>query len=920
MTSIDWRAVVRNELGGPAITRDAASDEDIVEELAQHVAQRYDDAISGGLSPEAARSRALEELRAGGAMTRDLRRARSTPPPAPAPPPAASKGSVMADLWQDLRYSVRVLTRSPAFTTAAVLTLALGIGATTAIFSVLDAVLLRTPPLADAERLTMIWETDRASSTTREPASYPDYLDFKDRSRQFAQLAAFMAGEVSLTPGRGDPVRLAALATSYELASTLGIQPILGRMFTAEEARVGGPKVTLISERLWQRDYGGARTVLGQTVRLNDQPYTIIGVMPRAADFGVMQVLTLAAYGRGFADRDRASRVDVWSPIQENAQSLPRDTHPIFVVGRLKPGSSVELAQQEMSSIAADLERQYQSNADRGVFIESVNDVLFKRVRPGLWLLLGAVGLVLLIACVNVANLLLARGTARLREVALRTALGAHRPRLARQFAVENVALTVAAALLGVVLAVIGLRALVSMAPPEVPRLSEAALNLRLLGGAIVLAVGIGLVFGMLPIMQARRVDIQGALRTEESRAATAGRGSQFLRSLLVVAEVALALVLVVGAGLLLKSFWTVQRVDPGFDASDVVKAEFQLPRSRYPVNFQVWPNFVEMHRFNAELRRRAAAMPGVEAVAIAGNHPLDAGFTNSFQIVGREAESRSYPEISVRRVTGSYFSTVRLPVKRGEVFGDVEPLAAPVAVINETASRMFFDKREPIGHQISFWGAQRTILGVVADEKIHGLTSATPPAIYVPLQQAPAADGSETLLLRVANDPRSAANTIAALVREQDPGLAVFGVEPLEATLAGSIQQRRFVMLLLSLFAALAVVLAVIGIHGVLSYTVRQRQHEIGIRMALGATPEKVTRLVVAYGARLTALGIGLGIAGALLMARFLTSLLFNVTTTDPATLATAIAVLIAAALLATYMPVRRAVRIDPMDSVREL
>jgi putative ABC transport system permease protein len=920
MTPIDWRSVVRSELG--SVTRDAASDEEIVEELAQHIAQRYEDALASGLSPAAARARAVEELRTGGAMHQELRQARSAPRPAPTPPPTAGKGSIMADLWQDLRYSVRVLGRSPGFTTAALLTLALGIGATTAIFSVLDAVLLRAVPFVEPQRLTMVWETDRASSTTREPASYPDYLDFKERSRHFTQMAGFMGGEVNLTPNNGDPVRLAGVAATHEFGATLGIQPILGRMFTAEEDRVGGPRVVLVSERIWERDFRRSRDVLGQSIRLDDQPYTIIGVLPNEADYGVMQVLTLAAYGRAFADRDRSSRVDLWTPMQQNAQTLPRDTHPIFVIGRLKAGSSLDLAQQDMAVIATDLERQYQSNADRGVFIESIDDVLFKRVRPGLWLLLGAVGLVLLIACVNVANLLLARGTARLREVALRTALGAHRPRLARQFAVENIALTLAAAVLGIALAVVGLRVLVSLAPAEVPRLSEAALNVRLLGGAVALSIVIGLAFGMLPIIQARRLDIQGALRTEESRGATAGRSSQFVRSALVVAEVALALVLVVGAGLLLKSFWTVQRIDTGFDATNVVKAEFQLPRSRYPVNFQVWPNFVEMHRFNAELRRRAEALPGVEAVAIAGNHPLDAGFTNSFQIVGREAESRNYPEITVRRVTGSYFNTVRLPLRRGEVFGEVEPQAAPVAVINETAAKAFFDKSEPIGQQINFWGARRTILGVVADEKMHGLTSATPPAVYVPVQQAPSANGSETILVRLSSsgDRRAAANTLRSVVREVDGGLAVFGVEPLEQTLADSIQQRRFVMLLLSLFAVLAVVLAVIGIHGVLSYTVRQRQHEIGIRMALGASPERVTRLVLTYGARLAALGIVLGVAGALLLTRFVKTLLYGVTTTDAATLVAAIVLLTGAALLATYLPVRRAVRIDPMDAVREL
>ena len=923
MSPMDWRAIVRQALGN--ITRDAATDEDIVEELAQHLAQLYDEALARGASPQQARERALAELHTGSALQHELQRARSSQPTVPAlpalpPAPTSGKGSIMADLWQDLRYSLRLLARSPGFAAAAIVTLALGIGATTAIFSVLDAVLLRRAPLAEPERLVMVWETDRASSTIREPASYPDFLDFQQRAQQFAQIGAFVPAEVNLTPSQGDPIRLASLATTHELPAVLGIQPVVGRTFTAEEDRNGGPRVLLISERLWEREFRRSREAVGQTLRINDQPFTIIGVMPNEADFGVMQVLTLAAYSRGFADRDRASRVDIWAPLQASVQSLPRSTHPIFVIGRLKPASSPALAQQEMTTIAADLERAYPDNEDRGVFIESLDDVLFKRVRPGLWLLLSAVALVLLIACVNVVNLLLARGTARLREVALRSALGANRKRLARQFAAENIVLTVGGGILGVLLALAGLRVLVALAPPEIPRLADAGLNLPLLGGAIVLSILIGFVFGMLPVLQSRRLDIQGALKAEDSRGSSAGRGSQLARSSLVVAEVALALVLVVGAGLLLRSFWTVQRVNPGFDATNVVKAEFQLPPSRYPVNFDVWPNFVEMHRFNAELRRRAESQPGVESAAIAGNHPLDAGFTNSFAIVGREAESRSYPEISVRRVTGSYFTTVRLPVRRGEVFADVEPTAPTVAVINETAARTFFDKREPIGQQIRLWGAPRTILGVVADEKIHGLTSDTPPAIYLPLQQAPSATGAEALLVRVSGSVGGFAPTLRSVVRELDPGLAVFGVEPLERTLADSVQQRRFVMMLLGLFATLAVVLAIIGIHGVLAYTVRQRQHEIGIRMALGASPQRVTRLVMTYGARLAALGIVLGIVGALLLTRFLATLLFGVTTTDVVTIIAAILLLIGAALLATYLPVRRAVRIDPMDSVREL
>jgi putative ABC transport system permease protein len=826
----------------------------------------------------------------------------------------------MPDLTRDIQYSVRLLRRTPGFTIAAVLTLALGIGATTAIYSVLDAVLLQRAPFADANRLVMIWETDRASSTNREPASIPDYLDMRTRARSVRDLATFIASEVSVTPQDAEPRRHARLFVTDNFTKTTGIEPIVGRPFSAAEAQPGGPAVALISEHLWERDYNRNPGVVGQTLLLDERPHTIIGVMPAEADYGVIQILTYAAYSRSFADRDRSTRVDLWTPLQADAQQLPRETHPNFVIGRLAPGASVALAQQEFTTIMADLERTYpDANENRGAFVESMNDVVYARVRPGIWLLFGAVGLVLLIACVNVANLLLARGTTRLREIAVRSAMGAQGRRLARQFAVENVVLTVVAAVLGVALAMGGLRLLMSIAPADIPRLAQVSLDARLLGGTVVLAVVIGLIFGMLPLVQARRLNIQQILRSEDTRKATAGRGSQITRSALVVSEVALAVVLVVGAGLLLKSFWTVQRIDPGFDANGVLKAEFQLPRSRYPGSFANWPDWVEMHRFNAELMRRAAALPGVESVALAGDHPAAAGFTNSFSIVGREAESRDFPEISVRRVTGSYFATVRLALRRGELFGEVEPRSAPVAVINETSARSFFPNSDPIGQQIAFWGTRRNIIGVVADEKIHGLTSPTPPAVYVPLWQAPSISGAETVLLRAGTDLGVVTGQVRSIVRELDPGLAVFGAQPLAETVAESLQQRRFVMLLLALFAILAVTLAVIGIHGVLAYTVSQRQHEIGIRMALGATPQRVTQLVMGYGIRLAALGIVIGVVVALLSSRLLASLLYGVATTDAATLAGAVVLLTAAALLATYLPVRGAVRIDPMNAVRD-
>jgi putative ABC transport system permease protein len=595
-----------------------------------------------------------------------------------------------------------------------------------------------------------------------------------------------------------------------------------------------------------------------------------------------------------------------------------RSTHPIFVVGRLAPAATRATAQQELAGIMSELEAAYPENRARGAFVEPIADVVFGRVRPALVVLLGAVAVVLLIACVNVANLLLARGTARVREVAVRAALGAVGRRLARQFVAESLVLTLVASALGVLLAFAGLRALVALAPADIPRLATVTVDARVLGAALALALTTAVVFGLVPLAQSRALDIQAALKSDDGRGATSGRERTWFRSGLVVTEIALAAVLVVAAGLLIKSFWRIQQIDPGFDVRGVVKAEFQLPRSRYPT--ANWPNFVEVHRFNSELLRRVRALPGVESAAIAGNHPLDPGFTNSFRVVGREAEGRNWPEISVRRVSPSYFETVKLSLRRGRVFTDGDgPVAPAVGVINEAAARRFFEGREPLGQQIAFWGLPRTIVGVVADERFFGLTSESPPAIYAPLLQAPSFTHDEVLLVRAAGEAVNQLGPMRAAIASVDRGLAVFGMEPLAQTVSESIGQRRFVMFLLLLFAILAVALAAIGIHGVLSYTVAQRRHEIGIRMALGAAPARVRRLVMMQGARLTALGIAIGVVGALFALRLLSRLLFGVSTTDAATMAAAIPLLAVVAMIATYLPARRATRGDPLGALRD-
>jgi predicted permease len=822
-------------------------------------------------------------------------------------------------MWSDVRSSIRSFLKTPGVTAVILITLALGIGANTAIFSVVDAVLLRPTPLEHMDQLALVWETDRNTGTTREPASLPDYLDFTQRSRTFQALSAIMAGEVNLTPDRGDPIRLPVLNVSASAIPMLGLHPLAGRTFTADEDRPGGPRVVLISESLWERSFGRDLSAVGQTLRLDDRAAVIVGVMPDGSDFGVLQVLSAAAYSRGFADRGIKTAVDVWAPMQGDVRELPRSTHPIFVVGRLAAGATAASAQSEMTGIASDLEKAYpDDNAARGVHVEALTSVIFGPVRPALIVLLTSVGLVLLVACVNVANLLLARAVSRAHESAVRCALGATPGRIARQVLAETLLLSGAAAVLGVGIAFAGVRALVAIAPPDVPRLDLATINPAVLAATLGLSILAALTFGAFPALQSVRVDLQSSLAGASVRT-TSGIGRTRLRSALVVLELAFAVVLVCGAALLVRSFWTLQRVNPGFQGAGVLKAEYQLPASRYPANFRVWPNFKEQHAFNAALLGRAAALPGVESVAIAGNHPLDPGYTNSFTVVGREAESRTWPEISIRRVSAGYFRTVGLQLVQGRFFRDGDVIdSAPVVLINQAAAARLFPGRDAIGAQIRFWGSSRTIVGVIGNEKFHGLTEAPPIAAYTPLTQTPSADGAGVLLVRTAGEPASLEGALTGVIHEIDPGLAVFGVEPVQVTLSRSVQQRRFMMLLLALFASMALLLAAVGIHGVLSYSVSQRGREIGIRMALGATARDMVGLIVREGLGLTAVGLGLGLLGAFAVTRLLSSQLYGVTPTDPLTFGGVAGMLALVALIATAAPARRAAAVNPLDALR--
>jgi predicted permease len=614
MTAMDWRAIVRTRL--TEITGDAARDEDIVEELAEHLAQRFDEAYRAGASRDEALEMAAAELRDSAAIRRAIADAERARPAAPAPPPAEPT-QWLRDLGLDLRYTSRLLRRTPGFTVSALLTMTLGIGMTASIFSVVQAVLLEPAPFADADRLLMVWQTDRSSGTMREPGSIPDFFDYVERSQTIDRFGGFSASEANLQLQRGDPVRLAALAATSVVLELLGVQAVAGRTFTADEYRPGGAFAVLISERLWETRFDRDPSVVGTTLRVNERPATVVGIVPADSDFGMLQILSSAAYARGFADRDARTRVDIWSPIQPNLATAPRERHGLFMIGRLGPGAAVESAQEEMTRIAADLERTYPVNDARGVFLEPLQDVIFGRVRTPLMVLLAAVVLVLLISCVNLANLLLARGAARAQEITVRVALGAETSCLIRQFVVENTVLMLLAAALGLGFAYAALSTLVAIGPSTIPRLTAVGLDLRVLMLTLSLSVCVGLVFGFFPVT-----------RIQATR----------LRSTLVVVQVATAVVLVTAAGLLIRSFWLIQRTSPGFDARGVLTAEVALPASRYPVDFRrAAPGFDAFNRFKDELIARVAALPGVEAAAMAGAHPLDAGFTTSFAVIGRE-------------------------------------------------------------------------------------------------------------------------------------------------------------------------------------------------------------------------------------------------------------------------------------------
>ncbi|HUQ81088.1 MAG TPA: ABC transporter permease [Gemmatimonadaceae bacterium] len=805
-------------------------------------------------------------------------------------------------LSQDLRYALRALVRWPGFTAVVVLTLALGIGANAAIFSVVNAVLLRPLPYADPQRLVFLLgtPTDGDSAKVGSASSYPDYADFRTRSRSFSQLAAFSTRQTTVTGKSFEPSIVSGTPVTANLFSMLGVAPAMGRGFAPDEDKPGAAPVVIVSDQFWRQRLGANPNAVGSSIGLNGRPATIVGVMPPRFTFPSASV--------------------IWYPAAESNDPRSRGQHSYGVLGRLAPGTTIAMANREVASIARQLETEYPAiNAKRGARVQDMAEATVGDVKPALLVLLGSVVLVLLIVCVNVANLFLARATARTREVAVRTALGAGRSRLARQFLTESFVVTAIGAALGLVVAFWGSRLLVSNAPQTIPRASEIGIDGNVLVFMLVLTVVVAIIFGVLPALQMSRGMPIASLR-EGGRGMRGSMARRGLRQALVVSEIALAVVLVVGASLLVKSFWKMQQVNPGFVPDRMLVVQIQLPQSRYA-------GFADADRvraFYADLYARLAARPEVQSVTVAMQHPLAPGWTSSFAIAGREPPPAGQePESSIRPVMAGYFRTVGAKLIRGREIQESDGAGAPgVVVINEAFAKLHFPNEDPIGRRIersSWWKGMPSsyeIVGLVADERFQGPRAPADPATYFSLPQFTFNDN--WVLVRTKGDPKAFIPTLRQTVWAMDRDLPLENVRTMDELLGDSVADSRFNTVLLSLFAVVALLLAAMGIYGVLAFMVAQRTSEIGIRMALGAQRSSVLRLIVGNGLLLAVIGVAIGAAGALVATRALERLVFGVSTTDPAVFGFVALALTAVAVTAAAVPALRASRVDPIVALR--
>jgi putative ABC transport system permease protein len=820
----------------------------------------------------------------------------------------------MSAFTQDFRHALRVMGKNPGFTAIAVSALALGIGANTAIFSVVNGVLLRPLSFSDPDRLVRVGRAFKEGGIGA--ASIPKYLAWRGAMPAFEGMAAYDFAGPGINLGGGDkPEQVKGIHVSAEFFTVFGTSPIRGRTFTSQEDRPAGPKLAVISSGLWKLRWGGDAGILGRPVVLNNEPYTVIGILPEI-----------------FHSDPPA---DIFIPLQPDPNSQNQG-HYLRVSARLKPGVSLQAARAQLKVTGEQFRRQYPRWMDQKESVSATpeQEVLVGDTRPALLILMGAVGLVLLIACANVANLLLARSTARAREIAVRTALGAGRWRLIRQLLTESILMALAGGFAGLVIGILGARALLAISPEDLPRIDEltaggllATLDYRMLGFTLAVSILTGILFGLVPALQISRTDVSSTLKESGSRSTT-GR-NHFARGALVVGEMALSLVLLVGAALLIRTFISLRTVNPGFDPHHMLTLQTSLNGGQYATTAPV-----EM--LTRRVLEHLESLPGVEAATSSMGAPVEGGADLPFTIEGRQPpkDSPYHGDEQYRYAAPHYFSVLKVPVFRGRVFTLQDTGKAPrVVIINSAMAKKYWPKEDPIGQRITigkglgpeFDDPTRQIVGVVGDVRENGLDNDPPPVMYVPFGQIP--DGftgllngalPTTWLIRTTPQPLTLANAVRQEFLNTDSNLPVAKVRTMEQVMSGAIARQNFQMILLVVFASIALLLAALGIYGVMSYVVEQRTHEIGIRLSLGAGRSDMLRLIVGQGMRLAAIGVACGLAAAFGLTRLLEKLLFGVKSTDPITYVIVALVLSSVALLATFIPARRATKIDPVIALR--
>ena len=800
----------------------------------------------------------------------------------------------MNDLLKDLRFALRMLAKSPVFTVVTLLTLALGIGANGLVFSVVNAVLLRPLPFKDADQLVMVWET--APQLSKAPVLSQDFLDWREQNQVFERIGAFNEDDFTVT-GNGNSEQIKGARVSSDLFPLLNVQPALGRVFTAQEDEPGSNHVAIISHGLWQSRFGLDPNIIGRSLLVNGQSHTIIGVLSR--EFHFME------------------QANLWIPIALTLQNSNRKIHYLKVFARLRPGVTLEQAQSEMNTIAARLQQQYgDTNKGVGVKVISLQEQFVGNARLQLLILLGVVGFVLLIACANVANLLLARTTGRQKEIAIRLALGATRLRIARQVLTESVLLALLGGILGMLIAFLG-KDFVLAGLDSSFYLQRISLDIRVLGFMVVVSLLTGVIFGLTPALQASRPDLNETLKEGGKGSGSGFHGSR-LSKLLVVLEVALALILLVGAGLLINSFLHLQKVNPGFNPENVLTMQISLPESKYSTPQQ-------QVAFYQQVLQRIKSLPGVRYAGAISHLPLSGSNVNGiFTIEAHPGWAAGQePLTEFRLITPEYFSAMGTPLLTGRLFTDADnDQSTGVVIINETMARRFWPGVDPLAKRVKIGGAQdpfpfMQVVGVIGNVKHFGLDSEARPEMYIPYQQFPLP--ALSIVVRTSSDTTAVAAAVRAQIQALDKDQPVYNVRTMESLLADSLTQPRLYMTLLSIFAALAVMLSAIGIYGIMAYSVKQRRHEIAIRMALGAQARTVIKLIVGQGMTLALIGMAIGLVGAIILTRVLSTLLYSVSPTDPPTFVGVGLLLCLVALLASYLPALKATKVDPIRALRD-